>query len=156
MGLAGIVGTFCVVSVNAWMNNPTGFRIVGGEVTDVHPWRAMFNRGVWLQFAHMWVAAFMVVGFVVAGVYAAGMLRGCRGDHHRLGFAVPFAFASVATLLQPLLGHVLGLQVATHQPGKLAAFELATSTERRAPLHLGGVLVDGTVRWALTIRGSGR
>ena len=151
MGLAGIVGTFCVVSVNAWMNNPTGFRIVGGEVTDVHPWRAMFNRGVWLQFAHMWVAAFMVVGFVVAGVYAAGMLRGRRDAHHRLGFAVPFAFASVATLLQPLLGHVLGLQVGDHQPAKVAAFELATSTEERAPFHLGGVLVDGDVRWALTI-----
>ena len=26
MGRPGIVGTFCVVSVNAWMNNPTGFR----------------------------------------------------------------------------------------------------------------------------------
>src|SRR3954454_2984475 len=71
MGLAGIVGSFCVVSVNAWMNTPTGFRIVAGEVTDVHPWRAMFNPGVWLHFAHMWVAAFMVVGFIVAAVYAA-------------------------------------------------------------------------------------
>ena len=30
MGVAGIVGTFCVISVNAWMNNPTGFRIVDG------------------------------------------------------------------------------------------------------------------------------
>ncbi len=27
MGVSGIVGTFCVVSVNAWMNNPTGFTI---------------------------------------------------------------------------------------------------------------------------------
>ncbi|WP_141548162.1 cytochrome ubiquinol oxidase subunit I, partial [Nocardia farcinica] len=67
MGVAGVVGTFCVVSVNAWMNNPTGFRIVDGEVTDVDPWRAMFNGGAFLQFAHMWVGAFMVVGFVVSG-----------------------------------------------------------------------------------------
>src|SRR6476659_10220019 len=36
MGAAGVVGTFCVIAVNAWMNNPTGFRIVGGEVTDVN------------------------------------------------------------------------------------------------------------------------
>jgi hypothetical protein len=54
MGVSGIVGTFCVVSVNAWMNNPAGFEIVDGQVTNINPWRAMFNGGVWLQFAHMW------------------------------------------------------------------------------------------------------
>ena len=92
--VAGVVGTFCVLSVNAWMNNPTGFRVVEGsaavEVTDVDPWAAMFNDGVWLMFAHMWVGAYMLVGFVVAAVYAAGMLRGRRDRHHRMGFMVPF------------------------------------------------------------------
>jgi cytochrome d ubiquinol oxidase subunit I len=151
MGAAGVVGTFCVISVNAWMNNPTGFRIVDGRVTDVNPWRAMFNDGVWLQFAHMWVGAFMLVGFVVSGVYAAGMLKGRRDAHHRLGFRVPFLFATVAALAQPLIGHVLGLRVGDTQPSKLAAFELALTTEQPAPLRIGGLLVDGQVRWALTI-----
>lgn len=151
MGGAGVVGTFCVVSVNAWMNNPTGFRIVNGAVTDVNPWRAMFNDGVWLQFAHMWVGAFIVVGFVVSGVYAAGMLRGRRDAHHRLGFTVPFVFATVAALAQPLIGHLLGLRVGDTQPSKLAAFELATTTEGPAPLRIGGLLIDGEVRWALSI-----
>jgi cytochrome d ubiquinol oxidase subunit I len=151
MGLAGIVGTFCVVSVNAWMNNPAGFRIRDGEVVDVNPWRAMFNSGVWLQFAHMWVAAFMVVGLTVSGVYAFGMLRGRVDAHHRLGFTVPFAFASVAAIAQPLIGHVLGMRIHDTQPAKLAAFELAQTTEGPAPLRLGGVLIDGEVHWALTI-----
>ncbi|CKI34607.1 cytochrome ubiquinol oxidase subunit I [Mycolicibacterium smegmatis] len=151
MGLAGIVGTFCVVSVNAWMNNPAGFRIVNGEVVDIDPWRAMFNSGVWLQFAHMWVAAFMLVGLVVSGVYAFGMLRGRVDTHHRLGFAVPFTFASVAAVAQPLIGHVLGMRIHDTQPAKLAAFELAQTTEGPAPLRLGGVLIDGEVHWALTI-----
>ncbi|AKS32589.1 cytochrome ubiquinol oxidase subunit I [Mycolicibacterium goodii] len=151
MGLAGIVGTFCVVSVNAWMNNPAGFRIQDGEVVDVNPWRAMFNDGVWLQFAHMWVAAFMVVGLTVSGVYAFGMLRGRVDAHHRLGFTVPFAFASVAAIAQPLIGHVLGMRIHDTQPAKLAAFELAQTTEGPAPLRLGGVLIDGEVHWALTI-----
>ncbi len=151
MAAAGVVGTFCVVSVNAWMNNPTGFRLVAGKVTDVNPWRAMFNDGVWLQFAHMWVGAFMLVGFVVSGVYAAGLLKGRRDAHHRLGFTVPFLFASVAALGQPLIGHVLGLRVGETQPSKLAAFELALTTEQPAPLRLGGILVDGDVHWALSI-----
>ncbi|QCB95478.1 cytochrome ubiquinol oxidase subunit I [Cellulomonas shaoxiangyii] len=151
MAVAGVVGTFCVVAVNAWMNAPAGFRVVDGEVTDVDPWAAMFNDLSVLQFAHMWVAAFMVVGFTVSGVYAVGMLRGRRDARHRLGFLVPFVFASVAAVLQPVVGHVLGAGLSDRQPAKLAAFELALTTESPAPLRLGGVLVDGQVRGALDI-----
>jgi cytochrome d ubiquinol oxidase subunit I len=152
MAMAGIVGTFCVVSVNAWMNNPAGFTIRDGVVTDIDPWAAMFNDLVWLQFLHMWVGAFMLVGLVVSGVYAAGLLRGRTDAHHRLGFSVPFVFASVAAIAQPFIGHVLGLQIGGIQASKLAAFELAMTTEAApAPERLGGVLVDGEVRWALPI-----
>lgn len=149
--VSGVVGTFCVLAVNAWMNSPTGFRIRGGEVVDVDPWRAMFNDAVWLQFLHMWIGTFLVVGFCVASVYAVGMLRGRRDDHHRLGFMVPFAFASVAALLQPVSGHLAGMRLAEAQPSKLAAMELATRTERRAPLVIGGVLIDGEVRYGIEI-----
>ena len=44
----------------------------------------------------------------VPGVYAVGMLRGRRDAHHRLGFLVPFVFASIAAVTQPFVGHVLG------------------------------------------------
>jgi cytochrome d ubiquinol oxidase subunit I len=151
MALAGIVGTYCVISVNAWMNMPTGFRIVDGAVVDVDPWAVLFNSGAFLQFAHMWVGAFMVVGFVTAAVYAAGMLQGRRDAHHRLGFTVPFTFATGATVLQPVIGHVLGIRLGDTQPSKLAAFELATTTEQPAPLRVGGLLVDGEPRWFLEI-----
>ncbi len=151
MGASGVIGTFCVVSVNAWMNNPAGFTIRDGAVVDVNPWAAMFNGGVWLQFLHMWVAAFMVVGLLVSGVYAAGLLRGRDDRHHRLGFTVPFVFGTFAAVAQPLVGHVLGMRIHDTQPAKLAAFELAETTESPAPLRIGGVLIDGHVRWALSI-----
>jgi cytochrome d ubiquinol oxidase subunit I len=151
MTLAGIVGTFCVIAVNAWMNAPTGFRIVDGEVVDVEPWRAMFNDLVVLQFGHMWIAAYMVVGFSTAGVYAVGMLRGRRDAHHRLGFVVPFVFATVAALIQPVVGHLLGGNLGDRQPAKLAAFELAETTESPAPLRIGGIYVDGEVHGTIDI-----
>ncbi|WP_338089638.1 cytochrome ubiquinol oxidase subunit I [Nocardioides lijunqiniae] len=151
MAAAGVVGTFCVISVNAWMNAPAGFTMVDGEVTNVDPWAAMFNDLVFMQFLHMWVAAFMVVGFAVSGVYAVGMLRGRRDPHHRLGFIVPFVFATVAALTQPFIGHLLGGNLGDRQPAKLAAFELAETTESPSPLRLGGVLVDGEVKWAIDI-----
>ncbi len=155
MAAAGVVGSYCVISVNAWMNMPVGFRLVDGQVVDVNPWAVLFNPGAILQFAHMWVAAYMIVGFLVAGVYAAGMLRGRDDRHHRLGFTIPLAFASAAALIQPLVGHVLGLRIAEAQPAKLAAFELATKTESPSPLRLGGLLIDGQVRYSLDIPGLG-
>ncbi|WP_267237695.1 cytochrome ubiquinol oxidase subunit I [Mumia zhuanghuii] len=46
-----------------------------------------------------------------------------------------------------MVGHLLGMRLGETQPGKLAAFELATTTEQPAPLRLGGLLVDGEPRW---------
>ena len=151
MAVTGIIGAYCVLAVNAWMNVPSGFRMVDGEVTDVQPWAVLFNQHAFLQFGHMWVGAYMLAGFSVAGVYAVGMLRGRRDAHHRLGFMVPFVFASIAAVTQPFVGHVLGIGLDERQPAKLAAFELAETTESPSPLRLGGVLVDGEVKGAIDI-----
>jgi cytochrome bd ubiquinol oxidase subunit I len=155
MMVTGLFGTYCILAVNAWMNAPTGFTLVNGEVTEVDPLAVLFNDAMWAQFLHMFVAAYMVTGFVVAGVYAAGMRRG-RVDHrHRLGVLVPLAFASVAALVQPMIGHVAGMRLATEQPAKLAAMDLAVETEQNAPLRIGGVLIDGRVVGAIEIPGLG-
>lgn len=152
MMAAGVFGSYCVLAANAWMNMPSGFTMTSaGQVTDVHPWQAMFNGRAFLQFAHMWLGAYMLVGFVVAAVYAAGRLRGRDDPHHRLGLAVPLRFASVAAILQPVVGHILGMALGDIQPSKLAAFELATTTEQPAPLRIGGLLIDGKAEGYLEI-----
>lgn len=152
MAVTGVIGTYCILTVNAWMNAPVGFDIVGGEVTNIDPWAVLFNPNAIWQFLHMWIAAYMVAGFSVAAVYAVGMLRGRRDAYHRLGFTVPFAFASVAAVVQPVVGHLLGARLSETQPAKLAAFELATETDDGAsPLRIGGILVDGVVRWSIDI-----
>ncbi|WP_182524693.1 cytochrome ubiquinol oxidase subunit I [Nocardioides dongkuii] len=151
MAFMGIFGAFCVIAVNAWMNVPVGFDVVDGRVTNIDPWAVLLNPGAFFQFLHMWIAAYMVVGFLIASVYAVGMLKGRRDRRHRLGFTLPFVFASLATIVQPVVGHLLGGRLAETQPAKLAAFELATETESPSPLVIGGFLIDGEVRWALEI-----
>lgn len=151
MALMGIVGAYCVLAVNAWMNVPSGFRLDHGKVVDVNPWRVLFNTHAFLQFAHMWLGAYMITGFTIAGVYAVGMLRGRRDEHHRLGFAVPFVFASIAAVIQPFMGHVLGMGMAGRQPSKLAALEMETTHESPSPLHIGGFLVNGHIRDSISI-----
>jgi cytochrome bd ubiquinol oxidase subunit I len=157
---SGLFGTFCILAVNSWMNAPSGFRLTRDasgtlRATDVDPLAAIFNRALWPQFIHMFVATYLVTGFLAAAVYAVGILRGRRDHAHRLGFVVPFAFATVAALVQPVIGHVAGMRLATDQPSKLAAMELAVETETNAPFTVGGVLIDGEMRGGIEIPGLG-
>ncbi len=136
---AGVIGSFMVISVNAWMNAPSGFTLVDGVPTDIRPLEAIFNSAVLLQYLHMYLAGVMVVAFTVSGVYAVGWLRGRRDRLHRLGIAVPLIFAAVATPLQPMVGHFAGQRLADEQPIKLAAMEGLAETTQGARLELGGV-----------------
>ena len=135
---AGVAGSFLVVSVNAWMNAPTGFSLVDGQAVDVDPVAAIFNSAAGLQFLHMYLAAVMVVGFSTAAVYAVGRLRGRTDRFHHLGLAIPLAFAMVATPIQPIVGHFAGQRLADEQPIKLAAMEGLAETTSQARLELGG------------------
>jgi cytochrome d ubiquinol oxidase subunit I len=148
---SGTFGTFCIMAVNAWMNSPTGFRVENGDIVDVDPLGAMLNSAVWGMALHMFVAAYMVVGFVVAGVYAYAVRKGRDDRRHRMALRYALAVAAVAAVVQPVVGHLSGLRLADEQPSKLAAMELATDTETRAPLRIGGVLIDGEVVGAIEI-----
>src|SRR3954453_9670782 len=37
VAIAGFAGSLMVISVNAWMQHPSGFRLSHGKVVDVHP-----------------------------------------------------------------------------------------------------------------------
>lgn len=150
---SGAFGTFCIISVNAFMNNPAGFSRdpVTGAVTDVEPLAAMFNNAVWGQAIHMFVATYAVTGFLVAAVYAVGMRRGRLDRPHRLGFMVAFTFATAAAFTQPIIGHFTGQRLPEDQPAKVAAFELSDEREDHAPLTIGGLWIDGEKRFGIEI-----
>lgn len=138
MIISGMSGTFFIMSVNSWMNAPTGFDIVGGQVVNIDPWAAIFNEAVFLQYLHMLLAAYMVAAFTMVSVYSVGWLRGKRDRLHRLGILVPLAFAAVATPIQPIVGHFAGQAIADRQPIKLAAIEGLAETEEQVPTVFGG------------------
>jgi cytochrome d ubiquinol oxidase subunit I len=149
--VAGVASAFFVVTANAWMQQPTGFDTENGRVVAVDPWAAMFNRATPPQTTHMILAAFMVAGFGMASVYAMAMLRGRRDRYHRLGFLLPFTVAAVITPVQIVVGDWAARFVADNQPVKLAAMEGVFQTGRGVPLHVGGVAVDGEMRYAVEI-----
>ena len=148
---AGITGSLFVLSVNGWMNNPTGFDLVNGEAVNVRPLAALFNGQLWHTFVHMTFAAYMVVGFVTAGVYARGWLRGRRDRFHRVALIVPLTVACLAAPAQIVIGDWAARQVAASQPVKLAAFEGLGRTQAGAPIHLLGWYRNGEVVGGIAI-----
>jgi cytochrome bd ubiquinol oxidase subunit I len=153
--LAGIFGSMSVVAANAWMNSPSGFTLdAAGNVTAVDPIDVIFNDSMPLQAAHMLVAAYLVGGFLVASVYAAGMLRGRTDRYHRLAFTIAFTVAAIATPVQMGIGDSLARWVYQNQPVKFAAIELVPKTTSDVPETLLGHLnEDGTVSGGIPIPG---
>jgi cytochrome d ubiquinol oxidase subunit I len=153
--VTGIGGTISVVAANAWMNNPAGFTLnSAGDIVDVDPWNVIFNKAMPYEASHMLVAAYLVGGFLVASVYAAGMLRGRRDRYHRLGFIIPFTVAAIATPVQMVVGDTLARWVYENEPIKFAAIELVPKTESDAPeTLLGHMNSDGTVSGGIPIPG---
>jgi cytochrome d ubiquinol oxidase subunit I len=149
--VASLIGSLMVISVNGWMNHPTGFDVSGGQVTDVRPLAALVNSHLWHELAHMYVAGYMVVGFVLAGAYATVWLRGRRDRYVRAALVVPLTVAALAAPAQMLIGDWAGRVVARDQPVKLAAVEGLAHTTRGAPLHLGGIYDNGTIRYGIEI-----
>lgn len=139
VAVSGLLSGIFVVSANAWMNSPAGFRIENGEVLDVDPVAALLNDAWFQQALHMSLAAYEATAFAVAGVYAWGMLRGKRDAYHQSGLRVALALGAVIAVLQPISGDLSARWVAENQPIKFAALEGQFETESNAGLRIGGI-----------------
>jgi cytochrome d ubiquinol oxidase subunit I len=152
--IAGFSGSLMVITVNGWMNHPSGFRFAGGRAVDVRPIDALFgNAYFWHEMVHMYLAAFLVAGFVTASVYAVAALRGRRDRYVRVAMAVPLVVAAIAAPAQVVVGDWAAREVASNQPTKLAAFEGLGHTRAGAPIHIGGWYdeASGEVRYGIAI-----
>ena len=153
--LSGFAGSFNVIAVNGWMNDPTGFDVgPNGEVLNPDPWAALLNSNMWHELIHMYLAGYLVCGFIVAGVYAHAWLKGDRSQYVRTALVVTLAFASLTAPVQVIVGDWAGREVAERQPVKLAAMEGLQETTRGRAVHARRLLRRGTRRGPLRDRGA--
>ncbi len=152
MVITGIGGAASVVAANAWMNQPQGFTLnAAGEVIDTEPLKVLFNPAFGYEVPHMILAAYMVVGFLVASIYAVGMLKGRRDRLHRLGLLIPLTIGCIVTPIQLFVGDTAAREVADHQPAKFAAMECIQETGTNQTEYLGGICTDDGVKFAIPI-----
>ncbi len=139
--IAGITGSLLVIAVNGWMNDPGGYDVVNGQVENVRPFAALFGGNVWHELVHMYLAGYLVVGFLLAGHYGRRWLAGQRDQYTRTALVIGLTFAALVTPVQLLVGDWAARTVAVKQPLKLASFENLQETTKDAPFRVGPVEV---------------
>jgi cytochrome bd ubiquinol oxidase subunit I len=151
--IAGLGGAFSVVAVNSWMNQPQGFSPTTGDVTSVDVSKVIFNPAVPYEVPHMILAAYLVTGFLVASIYAVGMLRGRRDRIHRLGLLIPLTVACIATPIQFVVGDTAARAIAKDQPVKFAAMECVQTTSTDVPEYIYGRCTADGMKGGIEIPG---
>jgi cytochrome d ubiquinol oxidase subunit I len=152
VAVSGGLSALFVLSVNGWMNAPTGY-LPGEGAQGIDPIAAMTNPFWIANTTHMVLAAYICTGFGAAAIHAWRLLRDPGSEFPRAALKICVGFGGVVALLQPISGDVTARVVAEHQPAKLAAMEAHFETGPCAPLLLGGIpfVEEGEVRFGLEI-----
>ena len=153
----GTLGSaFWILSVNSWMQTPTGYGI--NEVGQFVPedwWEIVFNPSFPYRFVHMVLAAYLTTALVVGGVGGWHLLKDRSDAAARVMFAMAMGMLLVTAPLQILAGDMHGLNTLEHQPAKVAAMEghYEGHPEGRAPLILFGIPDDAgeKMRYAVEV-----
>ena len=137
--ISGACSALIVLTANSWMNTPAGFELIDGQVKNVNMLEAIFNPMAVPQAIHMVVAAYVTVGFAVAGIHAFYLRKNPRNLFHRKAVKLALVVGGIFAILQPLSGDFVARGLVEHQPLKLAALEARFETGPSAPLTIGGI-----------------
>jgi cytochrome bd ubiquinol oxidase subunit I len=144
------MSAFWIIALNSWMQTPVGFEmrfdaIKNMEVAHATDWLAIiFNPSFPYRLAHMMMACFVTVSFLIAGLSAYRYLRGDKSAAVMSALRTGVAMAAVFVPLQIFLGDIHGLNTMKHQPAKLAAMEGIWETQKGAPAVLFGIPDEAT------------
>ena len=117
------LSAFWIIALNSWMHTPQGFSMVDGRAFADDWFAIIFNPSMPYRLAHMMIASFLTVSFLLAGLSAYRYLRGCRSTANHAVLKLALTSAMILTPVQIVLGDLHGLNTLEHQPAKLAAME---------------------------------
>jgi len=153
--IGGSVSAGFVTLVNAWMQMPTGFKLVNGVPSDVQPLVAMFALPWKTEVLHTTLAAFVFTGFCAAAVCAYAWLRGDRRPIVFAGLRTAMIVGAIAIPLQIVVGDFVARFDAENEPAKFAAMETLEHTQRYAPIAIGGFpTAEGNIVHPIEIPGA--
>ncbi|MBO1359927.1 cytochrome ubiquinol oxidase subunit I [Acetobacter sacchari] len=135
-----------ILASNSWMQTPQGYAIdpATGSFMPADWLAIIFNPSFPFRLAHMGLAAFLSVAFVVGATGAWHMLRARRqgapvAEPVKVMFSMAMWMAAIVAPVQMLVGDAHGLNTLKYQPVKIAAMEGDWVSEGRAPELLFGI-----------------
>ncbi len=117
------MSTFWILASNSWMHTPSGYEIVDGRIVPVDWLAVIFNPSFPFRWAHMTIAAYLSVAFLVGASAAWHLLRGNDNPAVRKMFSMAMWMALLVAPIQAFVGDAHGLNTLEHQPAKIAAME---------------------------------
>ncbi|HUC78878.1 MAG TPA: cytochrome ubiquinol oxidase subunit I [Candidatus Saccharimonadales bacterium] len=152
---------FFITSINAWMNNPTGFKLnSSGQPINIDPWRAIFNKAIPTEFWHSELAYIFATAMVLLACYAWPLLKAKKykltDSAKNQILKVVWALAVVALVFGAavgLSGDSSAKYIAKSEPYKLAAAEGIIHTQTHAPEIIGGIVKANSISGGVKIPG---
>lgn len=139
VAIGTILSAFWILSANSWMQTPTGYKIISGQILYPTDWLSIiFNPSFPYRFLHMITAAYLTTAFAVGGVAAWYLLKNRFLKHAKIMVSMAMLMAVFIVPVQILFGDLHGLNTLKYQPAKVAAMEGLWETKKRAPLVLWG------------------
>ena len=133
------LSAFWILVVNSWMQTPAGHVVAPDGRFLPGDWGAIiFNPSFPYRFAHMLLASYLSVAFVVGAVGAFHVLRNRANPAARLMFSMAMWMAAFVAPLQIVVGDMHGTNTLEHQPAKVAAMEGHWESGGPVPLILFG------------------
>ncbi|MXO59974.1 cytochrome ubiquinol oxidase subunit I [Altererythrobacter salegens] len=142
VALGTFISAFWILSVNSWMQTPTGYEIAANGQFLPGPswWAIVFNSSFPYRLIHTVLAAYLTTAFAVGGAGAWHLLKDPANAHARKMFSMAMWMAALVTPMQILAGDQHGLNTLEHQPAKVMAMEgHFQSHPDGAPLVLFGI-----------------
>jgi cytochrome bd ubiquinol oxidase subunit I len=139
VALSGAASGVLVMAANSWMQDPKGFQLQNGQPINIDPVAALLNPSWGVMAIHTVLACYMVTAFLIAAVYAWGILKGRRDPYHLSALSMAMVVGVITATAQPISGDSAARLVTETQPVKLAAMESHFETQRGAPIYIGGI-----------------
>jgi cytochrome d ubiquinol oxidase subunit I len=145
--IVGTIGSAVVITlVNAWMNQPVGFKLVDGQPVDVSIPTALFTSTGYVTVFHSILSYLTTVTLVLAGLYAIGYVRKSAAKKELFRY-LSIRLALIGLVfggLTAVFGDMTAKNLMVQNPQKLAAYELQLKTEGSAPYRIGGTYNEST------------
>lgn len=133
------LSAFWILTANAWMQEPVGYKIVHGRAEMTNFWAIITNPQLVREFPHTEIAALATGAFFLLSVSAYFLSRRQYVQWFEGPFKIGLIVAAVASVLVIVIGSEQAAHLIVSEPMKMAAAEALWKT---SPLHAPWTMIS--------------